>query len=119
MSDGNGYILTEIWRARPSWLALPAEERQRFFGEKVGPFLMSQLEQGAEILAVAINDNDGDERIDYRYMAIWGFPDKAASDRLEAGAKEMGFLDYFDQVNFSGAAITPAALNGDMIGLAG
>jgi hypothetical protein len=44
---------------------------------------------------------------------------KAASDRLEAGAKEMGFLDYFDQVNFSGSAITPDALNGDMIGLAG
>jgi hypothetical protein len=119
MGDGNGYILTEIWRARPRWLALPAEDRQRFFGEKVGPFMMSQLEEGAEILAVAINDNDGDESMDYRYMAVWKFPDKAASDRLEAGAKAMGFLDYFEQVNFSGTAIAPDVLNGDMIGLTG
>ena len=52
-------------------------------------------------------------------MAVWKFPDKAASDRLEAGAKAMGFLDYFEQVNFSGTAIAPDVLNGDMIGLAG
>lgn len=117
MGSDSGYILTEIWKARPSWLALSSEERQQFFNEKIGPFLMSLLEQGAEFLACAINDNTGTERIDYQYMAVWKLPDKAFSDRLEAGAKEVGFLDYFEQVNFSGGLITPDVMNADMIKL--
>ena len=68
MGDGeSGYILTEIWKARPSWLALSQEERERFFSERVNAFLGSMLESGAEILGAAINDNTGSERIDYRY----------------------------------------------------
>ncbi len=115
MNEQGGYILTEIWNARPSWAALPPDERLRFFEEKVGPLLMGLIDEGAEILACAINDNTGSERIDYRYMAVWRVPDKAFGDRLEAAAKAAGFLDYFEQVNFSGNAITPDALNGDML----
>jgi hypothetical protein len=112
-----GYILTEIWNARQSWLALSPDERQRFFEEKIGPFIGSMVESGAEILGCAINNNDGAERIDYQYMAIWRLPDKAFSDRLEAGAKERGFLEYFDQANFSGVAISAPVMNADMIKL--
>ena len=118
MSDGDaGYILTEIWKAKPAWLELSPEERRRFFDEKVHPFLGKMLEAGAEFLGCAINDNTGTERIDYRYMAVWKLPDKAFSDNLEAGAKEMGFLDYFDQANFSGSVIPPPVMNEDMIAL--
>ena len=118
MNDGSaGYILTEIWNARPSWLALSADERRRFFEEKVAPFISQMMEGGAEVLGCAINDNTGTERIDYRYMAVWRLPDKASSERLEAGAKELGFLDYFDQANFSGSMIPPPVLNDDMISL--
>ena len=115
MSVDTSYILTEIWKARPAWLELPAADRQRFFEEKVGPLLMGIIGQGAEILGCAINDNTGAERIDYRYIAVWKLPDKAFSDRLEAAAKEAGFLNYFEQVNFSGTLITPDLLNADMI----
>ena len=76
---------------------------------------MSLIGDGAELLACAVNDNTGSERIDYRYMAVWRVPNKAFSDRLEAAAKAAGFLDYFEQVNFSGSAITPDALNSDML----
>ncbi len=118
MSDHDaGYVLTEIWNAKPSWLALSAEQRSRFFDEEVFPFIGSMIESGAEILACAINDNTGTERIGYRYMAVWKFPDKTFSDKLEVGAKELGFLDYFDQVNFSGSIIPPPLLNDDMIAL--
>jgi hypothetical protein len=96
-------------------LALSSDERQRFFDEKIGPFIGSMVESGAEFLGCAINDNDGAERIDYQYMAIWRLPDKAFSDRLEAGAKERGFLDYFEQANISGVSISPAEMNADMI----
>lgn len=118
MSDTEaGYILTEIWRARPSWLALSSGDRRHYFDDKVGPFLGSLIEDGAEILGCAINDNTGAESMDYTYMAVWKLPDKAFSDKLESGAKELGFLDYFDQVNFSGSAITPPVLNEHMIAL--
>ena len=117
MSDQNGYILTEIWNARSSWLSLPADARLSFFEEKIGPLLMGLLDEGAEILACAVNDNTGSERMEYRYMAVWRLPNKAFSDRLEAAAKEAGFPEYFDQVNFSGTFITPDVMNADMIQL--
>jgi hypothetical protein len=117
MSSVSGYILTEVWKARPSWIALSRAERQRFFEEKIGPFIMSLVEQGAEFLGCAINDNTGPERIDYRYMAVWKLPDKDFSDRLEAGAREKSFLDYFEQGNFSGSIIAPEVMNADMIQL--
>ena len=115
--DESGYVLTEIWKARPEWLALSVEARQRFFEEKIGPLLQGLVAEGAEILACAINDNTGSERIDYRYMAVWRLPEKAFSDRLEAAAKEAGFLDFFDQTNFSASVITPDVMNADMIQL--
>ena len=118
MSDENGrYILTEIWNAKPAWMALSKEEREAFFDQKVGPFLMKMLGEGAQILGTAVNNNDGSERMEYRYMAVWSLPDKDFSDRLEGGAKELGFLDYFEQVNFSGNLIPPPSLNQDMIDL--
>ncbi len=117
MSEDAGYILTEIWNAKPAWQALPEAERRSFFDERINPFLGEMIAGGAEILGCAINNNDGEERIDFRYMAVWKLPDKAFSDRLEAGAKERGFLEYFDQVNLSGTLIPPPALNEDMIGL--
>ena len=63
------------------------------------------------------DDNTGTERIDYTYSAVWRFPNKELSDTLEAGAKAVGFLEYFDQVNFSGTMISPQALNQHMINL--
>ena len=71
--------------------------------------------EGAEILGCALNDNTGSERIDYEYMAIWRVPSKEFAEKIEAGAKKLGFLDYFEQVNFSGTFISPPELNGSML----
>ena len=117
MGEGTGYILTEIWKPKPSWTALSLAERRSFFDGKINPFIGEMIAKGAELLGCAINDNDGAERMDFRYMAVWKLPDRAFSDRLEAGAKERGFLEYFDQVNFSGSLIPPPVMNQDMIRL--
>lgn len=117
MSDDAGYILTEVWNARPSWLDLSAEARIEFFETKIGPLLGSLVGEGAEILACAVNDNTGSERMDYQFMAVWRLPDKAFSDRLESAARDAGFLEYFEQVNFSGSSIPPDVLNARMIEL--
>ncbi len=75
------------------------------------------LAAGAEILGCAINDNDSSERIDYRYMAVWKIPSKSFSEQLESSTKKIGFLDYFEQANFSGQLIPPPVMNNDMITL--
>ena len=117
MAEGNGYIPTEIWKARRSWMALSVQDRGEFFEHKIGPLIGEMLEAGAEFLGCAINDNEGAERIDYRYMAVWKMPSRELSQRLESGAKAAGFLEYFEQVNFSGSMITPDIMNADMINL--
>ncbi len=113
----NSYILTEIWNAKPAWLALSQEQRTTFFNEKINPLLMRTLQGGAEIIGCAINDNTGNERMNYQFMAVWKFKDKESSDQLEKRAKEAGFLDYFEQINFSGNLIPPPLLNENMIKL--
>lgn len=50
-------------------------------------------------------------------MAVWKFPNKRSSHQLEKAAKEAGFLEFFDQVNFSGNLIPPPALNEAMLKL--
>ena len=117
MDTNNDYILTEIWNAKPSWLAMNIEERTSYFDTKINPLLMSMIQNGAEILGCAVNDNTGNERMDYQFMAVWKLPSKAFSDRLEAAAKDAGFLDYFDQINFSGNMIPPPLLNEAMLQL--
>lgn len=109
------YILTEIWKAKPSWYQLSTHERTDFFQNKIKPVLMNAMGGGAEIIGTAVNNNTGKERMDYQFMAVWTFPDKQSSDQLEKAAKEAGFLKYFDQVNFSGNIIPPPALNEQMI----
>lgn len=115
--ENSGYILTEIWNARPSWLELTNAERKTFFDTKINPLLMGMLGKGAEILGCAVNDNTGKEKINYQFMAIWKLPNKEFSDQLEQAAKDAGFLDYFEQVNFSGNLIPPPILNENMINL--
>ena len=109
------YVLTEIWRARPAWEALPVAERERYFEEKIGPLLGGLIEQGAEFLGCAVNDDAVDACVRYRYMAMWKLPDAAFAQRLLAAAEDAGFLEYFEQVNFSGALIGPDELNAHMI----
>ena len=115
--ENAGYILTEIWKARPSWVEMTDDQRKTYFDDKINPLLMGMIGKGAELLGCAVNNNTGNERIDYQFMAIWKFPSKEFSDKLEEAAKEAGFLDYFEQVNFSGDLITPPMLNDSMINL--
>lgn len=115
LKTDDGYILTEIWNAKPSWMALSQEERKTFFREKMLPVLKGAMQNGAEIIACAVNENTGTERMNYEFMAVWRFPDRKSSENLEQAAKEAGFLDYFDQVNFSGHIIPPPALDQAMV----
>jgi hypothetical protein len=115
--ENAGYVLTEIWKARPSWLEMTEAQRKSYLDEKINPVLMGMFGKGAELLGCAVNDNTGNEKMDYQFMAVWKFPNKELSDHLETIATEAGFLDYFEQVNFSGNLIPPPVLNDSMINL--
>ena len=117
MSDGNAYILTEIWKAKPAWLALSPQARGEFFEQKIGPLIGAIVGRGAEILGCALNNNTGPDRMDYDYMAVWKMPNKGLSDELENAARDAGFNQYFEQVNFSGNLIAPDVMNADMVSL--
>ncbi len=111
----NKFLLTEIWKPRASWRTLNESERQNYLNEKMGPLLMQVMNKGAEILGAAINENTTAEKIDYMYKAVWRLPSKELSDELEKGVKEVGFYEYFEQVNFSGKPIGPEELIEHMI----
>jgi len=113
--ENNKYLLTEIWKPRASWLALGEDERQNYLNEKMGPLLMQVMNKGAEILGAAINENTTVEKLDYVYKAVWKLPNKEVSEELEKGVKEIGFYEYFEQVNFSGKPIGPEQLIEHMI----
>lgn len=115
--ENTGYILTEIWKARPTWLEMNEEERTTFIEEKINPMLGEMLGKGAEIMGCATNDNTGNERIDYQFMAVWKLPNKEFSDQLEQASKNAGFLQYFEQVNFSGELAPPPMITETMIKL--
>ena len=51
------YLYVELWKARPVWLTLGKDERERFFGT-VGQEIGNQIGAGCELVAVARNDAD-------------------------------------------------------------
>ena len=113
--ENTKYLLTEIWKPKASWVALSEGERQNYLNEKMGPLLMQMMNKGAELIGAAINENTTAEKLDYVYKAVWKLPNKELSEELEKGVKEVGFYEYFEQVNFSGKPISAEELIKHMI----
>ena len=117
MAGDDSYILAEIWKAKPAWHALSQGERVEFMQQKVGPLIGGFVERGAEVLGCVMNDDDVEDRLGYDYMAVWKMPDKALCNQLIVAAREAGFNEYFEQVNYGGSISTPDVMNGHMIDL--
>jgi len=76
---------------------------------------MQMMNKGAEIIGSAVNENTTAETMDFVYKAVWKLPSKELSEELEKGVKEVGFYEYFEQVNFSGKPIGPEELIEHMV----
>jgi hypothetical protein len=61
------HLYVELWKARPEWLALSVEERQKYF-DKVGTEIQKLTEAGVEVVGFAINDDDTPHRSNYRCL---------------------------------------------------
>ena len=66
----NSYILTEIWKAKPTWYQLSTQERTEFFQNKIKPVLMNAMGSGADIIGTAVNTKNGKEKMDYQFIAV-------------------------------------------------
>lgn len=95
-----------MYNYKQSWIDLAVPERMAFVGALAGARAALQT-QGVEILAYAVNDPDTDHRAPYDFFCVYRVPEVGLQRAFEAGIAASGWHDYFDQVNLSGAALSP------------
>jgi hypothetical protein len=103
------YVYVELWKPRPAWRALGAAERRTFI-EGIGPSVGQLTNDGIELLAFAVNDADTEYRADFDWIAVWRMPTKELALVLERAVIDIGFHEYFEQVNARGAIVMPDAV---------
>lgn len=111
------HLYTELWNARPEWLALSEDERKDYIAQ-VGPGIQKLKEAGIELIGFALNDSDTPYRTNYRYLALWKMPEGKSQARLLEGILEdAGWHNYFEQVNARGELVDPQVALEDMVQL--
>lgn len=108
------HIYAELWNARPAWKAMSREERSAYL-QKVSQNVEALAERGIEPLYFALADPDVPLRADYAYIAVWRMPNEEAARELERNVEQVGWHEYFEQVNARGKSVPPEQVFGDMI----
>lgn len=106
----------ELWKAKQSWIDLPAEERASYMNA-MGPAIQQLLQSGVQIVSWGTNDDNTFSRLDYDYFAVWTFPNEEVAGRFEKMVEGSGWYNYFDQVNVMGTAAMPQDVIGSIISL--
>ena len=102
-------IFIELYNYRPYWHSLPAEERRRFTDFILGE-AQGLAQHGVEVIAWGMNDPDTDQRAPYDFFCIYQVPSLEFQRAFEAKVKASKWYEYFDQVNVSGAGMSPSEL---------
>lgn len=100
-------IFVEMYNYKQNWIDLTVPEREAFIGT-VASALGELQTAGVEVLGYAVNDPATDHRAPYDFFCVYPVPDVGTQRTFEAGIAASGWYEYFDQVNLSGAARTPA-----------
>lgn len=100
-------IFVELYNYRPEWSGLSIAEREAFVGSLAGA-LGRFRDQGVEVVAYGVNDLDTDRRAPYDFFCVYRVPDVRLQRVFEAQIAGSGWYRYFEQVNISGAALSPA-----------
>lgn len=111
------YTFIELWRPRPTWLALDEAERSAYM-EAVGAGMAELTAAGIEVVGWGKVDAEPDGRSSgYHYIAVWRMPSPAEVEKFRATVREARWYDYFDQVNVASALGAAEAVIGEHIGL--
>ena len=95
------HYLTELYTAKPEWLALSPQERQHFFST-IGAAMPTLSALGVEPLAMGKVDHTKLHAAAHVFFAVWRCPDHGALEALVAGIAQSGWHEYFDTINAGG-----------------
>lgn len=95
------HYLTELYSAKPAWLALSQEQRQQFL-TAVGSAMPTLSALGIEPITFGEIDRSRLHSPKQTFFAVWRCPDDAALEALVAGIAQSGWHDYFDTINAGG-----------------
>lgn len=95
------YYLTELYSAKPAWLALPDAARHAFFAT-IGEGMPPLMALGIEPIAMGKIDPSPLHSAPHQFFAIWRLPDAAALATLLNGIAATGWHEYFDTINAAG-----------------
>ena len=109
-------VFIELWTAKEAWKALPIAQRQAYVAQ-IGPVIQDFVEKGAVIEAWGVNTDKTAYRADYDFFAATKFPSNTLLKEFQGIVEAVGWYTYFDQVNLSGALITPEEVVGKILEL--
>jgi hypothetical protein len=95
------HYLTELYTARPTWLALSENERQQFFAA-IGAAMPALSALGVEVITVGKVDQSKLHSASQTFFAVWRCPDHTTLEALVSGIAQSGWHDYFDTINAAG-----------------
>lgn len=107
------HYLAELYNAKPAWLELGPEGRQRFF-EAIGSAMPVLSGLGVEAIALGRVDPQKLHSAPQTFFAIWRCPDDAALDALVSGIAQSGWHDYFETLNAGGEGVDMLAHLGQL-----
>lgn len=110
------HTFIELWTPNDNWKALSPDERAAFM-EGVGGAMGQMSEAGISTLGWGEVDADTPYPCEYRFVAVWTAPDRAAIEMLEQGIAASGWYDYFDQVNARSELSGPETVIGQHIAM--
>jgi hypothetical protein len=102
-------IFVELYNYGPAWHALPADKR-RSYTDIVLKEVEGLAQHGIQVIGWGMNDPNTDRRAPFDFFCVYRVPSVEFQRAFETNIRASGWYDYFEQVNISGAVLSPSAL---------
>ena len=110
-------LFVEMYNYKDRWRETAPAERQRFVEGVMGA-IGALPEREVEVIGYATNDPGTDRRAPYDFFCVYRAVNLDAQREFARQIAQSGWYDFFDQVNLSGAALSPLGLLLENVGLA-
>jgi haloalkane dehalogenase len=100
------HVFIELYGYKRPWRNLPVDERKTFV-TNISAALASISVAGIEVVGWGFNELDIDHRAEYDFFCIYKASSNEPLAQFRANIEASGWYGYFDQVNVSGALVSP------------